>query len=429
MTTCDRLEPRFAELLDELAPAAVPDYLSDMLERSANVRQRAAWSSVHHWVSGGVAPRRGGPGSRVRARLALLGVAAVVSVLVGSMAFLSTRRPAVADPAVGASGAPSPDASPAGSPSQSPRNAGDGTFTLTGSMGVERERPMATLLRDGRVLVAGGYRLLASRTLQASRTSEVFDPMTGQFTPSGNLLHARYEASAVLLADGRVLIVGGMDPNFSTGDGTDSAVGEAEVWDPATNLFTPAGTLREARTTPYLRPVADGRVVVSGGFHWNGVDTRPSSTAELWDPATKTFASTAPDPNPPVAPSQVAALLDGRSLVLDDLGDARVWDPTTATFSATGSPLSPRKGYSLTVTQLFDGRVLLFGCLTVAWPNLAQPVAEIWDPATGRFLLTASSIWPLVQHSAVRLADGRVLILGNSITSGSMTPAEIFDPG
>ncbi len=176
---------------------------------------------------------------------------------------------------------------------------------------------------------------------------------------------------------------------------------------------------------------------MSGGFVWNGVDSRPSTTAELWDPPTKTFLDTAPDPNPPVPPSQVAVLLDGRSLVLDDLGDARVWDPATYTFSATGSPLRPRRDYSLTVTQLFDGRVLLVGGRTVEPPGEGQPmgdpqpVAEIWDPATGRFLATGSTIWPRSQHSAVRLADGRVLILGNGVTSGStsMTSAEIFDPG
>ncbi|MEJ7695728.1 MAG: hypothetical protein WKF78_03675 [Candidatus Limnocylindrales bacterium] len=75
-------------------------------------------------------------------------------------------------------------------------------------------------------------------------------------------------ASAVLLEDGRVLIVGGKEPEATNGDGTAHAIGEAEVWDPATNLFTPAGTLREARTTPHLRRVGVGygRVVVSGGF-------------------------------------------------------------------------------------------------------------------------------------------------------------------
>ncbi|MEO7118846.1 MAG: hypothetical protein ABIZ34_07740, partial [Candidatus Limnocylindrales bacterium] len=130
MTTFDRLEPRFAELMDELAPAAVPDYLVDMLERSANVRQKATWSSVLHWVPAGVAPGRGRPGPRAQERLALLGIAAVVSVLIGTIAFLSTGRPTVSDPAVGASVAPSPDASPASSPSQSPRNVIEGTFTL-----------------------------------------------------------------------------------------------------------------------------------------------------------------------------------------------------------------------------------------------------------------------------------------------------------
>ncbi len=402
MSPTDRPTRSLPDLMAELAPPRVPDYFDDMLKATARTRQRPAWTSLERLLP-----------MQVSARLAPLGLPSwrplvLLLVLAGLLLALATTF------LVGAS--------------QRPRNVVDGTFTLTGSMGVERERPTATLLRDGRVLVAGGY------GLQASRTSEVFDPATGQFTPSGNLLHARYDASAVRLEDGRVLIVGGMDTNATKGDGTAYAIGEAEVWDPATNLFTPAGTLREARTKPFLRPVAYGRVVVSGGFAWNGVDSRPSSTGELWDPPTKTFASTAPDPNPPVDPSQVAGLTDGRSLVLDDSG-ARVGYPITGPFSATGSPLRPRDGYALTVTQLFDGRVLLVGGSTrespdEGRPDPAQRVAEIWDPATGSFLFTGSTIWARRQHSAVRLADGRVLILGNNLTSGpTMTSAEIFDPG
>jgi len=396
MSPTNRPTRSLPDLLAELAPPRVPDYFDDMLKATARTRQRPAWTSLERLLP-----------MQVSARLAPLGLPSwrplvLLLVLAGLLLALATTF------LVGAS--------------QRPRNVVDGTFTLTGSMGVERERPTATLLRDGRVLVAGGY------PLQASRTSEVFDPVTGQFTPSGDLLHARYDASAVRLEDGRVLIVGGVDPNATSGDGTAYTVGEAEVWDPATNLFTPFGTLREARMRPFLRALADGGVVVSGGFAWNGADSRPISTGERWDPPTKTFASMPSDGNPPVDPSQVAGLTDGRSLVLDDTG-ARVGYPSTGPLSATGSPLSPRDVDLLTVTQLSDGRVLLVGGLTVEPPGEAEPVAEIWDPATGQFRLTGSTVWPRERHSAVRLADGRILILGNNLTSGTMTSAEIFDPG
>ncbi|MEJ7695729.1 MAG: hypothetical protein WKF78_03680 [Candidatus Limnocylindrales bacterium] len=170
------------------------------------------------------------------------------------------------------------------------------------------------------------------------------------------------------------------------------------------------------------------------------LSSRPSSTAELWDPPTKTFLDTAPDPNPPVAPSQVATLLDGRSLVLDELGGARVGpDDDDLQRDWLAAPFTD-VAYALTVTQLLrrsrpprwwshasNRQARASGSRA----DPAPPVAEIWDPATGRFHLTGSTIWPRRQHSAVRLADGRVLILGNSFTSGptSMTSAEIFDPG
>jgi hypothetical protein len=93
-------------------------------------------------------------------------------------------------------------------------------------MAEARFQHSATLLADGRVLVAGG-----GRGDSPLRTAEIYDPFTGQWTPTANLLDARTFHTATLLPDGRVLVVGGINPNGS--------MASAELYDPATSTWSP----------------------------------------------------------------------------------------------------------------------------------------------------------------------------------------------
>jgi len=86
---------------------------------------------------------------------------------------------------------------------------GSGKFSLTGSMDATRQQHTATLLSDGRVLIAGGYTGDGKGNWNLLASTEIYDPGSGQFSSTGSMGDARYDAVAARLQDGRVLIAGG----------------------------------------------------------------------------------------------------------------------------------------------------------------------------------------------------------------------------
>jgi hypothetical protein len=157
-----------------------------------------------------------------------------------------------------------------------------GTFAPTAAMSEPRYVYSATVLPDGRVLIAGGND--AAFWTRVYDSAELFDPRTGEFTPTGTMAVARFDHSATLLPDGRVLIVGG------TRD-TVEMLASAEIYDPGTGTFTPTGPLTEARRGPVVVPLQNGLILVAGG---RGNAYEPVVSAELYDPATGTFTLSQP---------------------------------------------------------------------------------------------------------------------------------------
>ena len=301
-----------------------------------------------------------------------------------------------------------------------------GTFSHTGSMSVQRERHTATLLQDGRVLVAGGgYGCCDDFTDLSS--AELYDPATGTFSPTGSMTETLSGHIATLLKDGRVLMVGG--------DST------AEIYDPRVGKFTATASLVESMDiVSTATPLHDGRVLVTGydeSQDANSQEWQYTPLAELYDPSTGSFRVTG-GPIDGCLGDSATPLDDGRVLLVDcdDGGDgdgsaqAELYDPATGSFAITGAMTKARTYPDATL--LADGRVLITGgCSSISdglQPLLAS--AEIYSPATGTFSATGDMIEARHGHTATLLRSGKVLIAGG-VGNGdepNLDSAELFDP-
>lgn len=261
-----------------------------------------------------------------------------------------------------------------------------GSFSTESSMVHARTTFTATRLQDGRVLVAGGGAPVSDPAAVPTRKAEIYDPATRRFAEIGEAAVYRNNHSATLLNDGRVLVAGG-ECATRTGENNDlDYCASAELYDPATGTFTPTGTMAAPRYGHRTAVLADGRVLFSGGYENHmDEDMRPASTAEIYDPATGQFRKTT-GASPSARAYHTATTLPNGEVLLAGgyTGNSsspittmlEVYDPQSDGFRMVGE-LLPEVGGVLfpSATLLRDGRVLIAGGLYFPYPGSFYPGA------------------------------------------------------
>ncbi len=393
------------------------------------------------------------------------GLAPLAVALAVILAACGTTQSAAPLPTAAASSpaAPAPAASPAsgtGLPSASaaptaPAAAQGGTWAAAGTLGTPRLSPHLVALGDGRVLAVGNDGICVEDFAGApddGTTAELWDPATGTWSATAPLNTPRANGVALALADGRALVAGGA--NAGRWDKHADQLGSqsyssAWTFDPRTATWTKTGLMRAARTGAASAVLPDGRVLVAGGYFTDYIDaskypwlvgslTEPRATLARFSAGTLVPGGTAPGPPADVAPPNAPANV---------LATAELFDPATGTWSSTGSLAVPR--YDASAVRLADGRILVASVSPMSgvrgyelWTDQeerAQTVAEVYDPAKGRFQVTGEfpADWlkfsPFNGGSAVLVAlgGGGALLVGGYHSEDGLPSALTlrYDPG
>jgi N-acetylneuraminic acid mutarotase len=320
------------------------------------------------------------------------------------------------------------------------------TWSVTGSLNTPRYLHTATLLPNGKVLVAGGITNTTPPDFGVTTSAELYDPVTGTWSVTGSLNIARFWYTATLLQNGKVLVAGG----GGSGVGDNSA----ELYDPATGTWSTTGNLIATRYGQTATLLQNGKVLIAGGSN-DGDLASTLASAELYDPVTGTWSATA-NLNASRISHTATLLSDGRVLVAGgyiptfvpvggngfaaaptSLNGAELYDPATGTWTITASLNAPRNSH--TATLLPNGKVLV--AAGGSWTPSGNPPcgltatcsfnvlnnAELYDPASGTWNLTASLNAPRSSYTATPLPGGKVLVAGGQTRNNALSSAELYE--
>jgi len=304
-----------------------------------------------------------------------------------------------------------------------------GTWSMTGHLSAPRLLHTATLLADGRILVAGGQTSAAPPVFGRTNSAELYDPFSGTWTRTANLGAPRSWHTATLLNNGKVLVAGG----FSS-----DSLGTAELYDPVSSTWSATGSFspRYGHTASLLE---DGRVLVAGGSN-DGDLASTLATVDVYNPVAGTWSAAPDlvvsefSHTATLLKSGQILITGGympRFLPFAapvSLNTAQHYDPATARWALSESLLAIRDNH--TATLLRDGRVIIVG--GEAWqgqyPQIVHQTiggAETYDPAGGGWSAASSLGTARGGHTATLLTDGRVLVAGGN-NGGVLRSAELY---
>ncbi|HEX2193063.1 MAG TPA: kelch repeat-containing protein, partial [Acidimicrobiales bacterium] len=316
-----------------------------------------------------------------------------------------------------------------------------GSWELTDSLSIPRYDHTLTLLANGKVLAAAG------RTLNVTPgdifdTAEVYDPIAEEWNPTGSLNQPRFMHTATLLPDGRVLVAGGFTDPYPNPN--PAVLDTAEIYDPATGTWTPTGSMNVRRGIHQAALLQNGKVLVAGGRSCNGPppatcpNTFRTPTAEIFDPATGTWSLTGSMSGERYN-TDAAVLPDGRVLVPagftattpNGSNTADLYDPVTGTWNRTGNLNQGRSRGGAAL--LNDGRVMVM--LGFRGPAIPNPTTEIYDPATNTWTFADNIDFPFSRFnfSYGVLPNGKVVLAGGQYFNGQadmgiVRNSHIYDP-
>ena len=274
------------------------------------------------------------------------------------------------------------------------------TWTLVQPLNESRGDHTATLLNDSRVLVAAGNR---TTVLQ---TAEIYDVGLDTWTNTPNMNQIHNRTSATLLRDGRVLMAPGSSGTIS------------EYYDVGLDQWFPtAGNVQIPRSETATVLLPNGKVLLVGGGDGTG-------TAELFDPATDTWSTTAATANEIFGPT-ATLLPSGQVLLTGGVATqtAEVFDPEAEMWVAPAPTDMAFQRRLHTATLLPNGKVLVTG----GFSNGNK--AELYDPAANSFSAALDMATSRYLHTATLFSDGKVLVAGGFDGVTQTAAVELYDPG
>ncbi|HLW89202.1 MAG TPA: IPT/TIG domain-containing protein [Terriglobales bacterium] len=304
------------------------------------------------------------------------------------------------------------------------------TFATTGSMSAARSAP-AVLLGNGKVLVAGGYSCDSIGNCASLKSAEIYDPVSGTFTSAGNMTVDRYEHTMTLMNSGQVLIAGGETCSSAS---SCTALSAAEIYDPVAGTFTATGNLNAARFNASAVALDSGLVLIAGGFD----GTNYPAAGESYDPVAATFSNTPTNLNTPRANATATLLDNGQVLIAGGSTCSTPGCPTSVAelynngsffyFSYPTSNMTVSR-WDQTATLLTNGEVLLAGGYdSCASSCISDGTTELFNPRGESFASSQALSTGRSGHTATLLTDGSVLIVGGINNGLTLASIDSYQP-